>query len=127
MSPDPESELAKLERAWMAAWMAKDLATCERILDDEFLLTSARGVLMPKSDWLAAAMGPFVCESFEWEEMRVRPFGGMAIVHSRTRQRASVAGQDWSGVFLLTDVWLRREDSWKVVSRHGTGPLPDSL
>jgi hypothetical protein len=78
---------------------------------------------MPKSEWLASAMTSFVCSAFVWEELLVRPFGDTAIVHGRSRQQASVSGQDWSGVFLVTDVWTNRNDLWQVVSRHGTGPL----
>ena len=125
MHPDPMTELPKLEREWMSAWMSKDIETCDRILDDEFLLSSARGMLMPKAGWLVNAKGQFNCESFEWLEILVRPFDHFAIVHSRTRQRASVGAQDWSGVFMLTDVWVVRGDAWRVVSRHGTGPLPE--
>jgi ketosteroid isomerase-like protein len=58
------------------------------------------------------------------DEVRVRPFGDVAIVHSRTRQQATVHGHDWSGAFLLTDVWAWRDGRWQVVSRHGTGPMP---
>ena len=120
---DAERDLPDLERAWMEAWRLKDLATCEGLLADDFLLTSARGVLMSKSQWLEGATGPFVCETFEWEEIRVRPFGDVGLVHARARQRAHVSGQDWSGLFLLTDVWAHRGGKWQVVSRHGTGPL----
>ena len=122
--PDAETELPDLERAWMEAWRLKDRATCDRLLGEDFLLTSARGVLMPKSQWLDGAMGPFICEAFAWEEILVRSFGEVAIVHARARQRAHVSGQDWSGLFLLTDVWVYRGNRWQVVSRHGTGPLP---
>ena len=119
-----ESEIAALERQWMDAWCRKDRATCQRVLADDFLLTSARGVLMSRTEWLANAMGPFVCEHFEWEELRVRPLAtDVAIVHARARQVAFVAGQDWSGVFLITDVWVRRAGQWQVVARHGTGPV----
>lgn len=79
---------------------------------------------MSKTDWLGA-LTSIVGESFEWDEVRVRLFGEVAIVHCRTRQRAAVDGQDWSGRFLLTDVWVRRIGQRQVVSRHGTGPLPD--
>lgn len=125
MHPDPMIELPELERAWMNAWIAKDRDTCGRILDQDFLLSSARGVLMKKPEWLAGAMAHFNCQAFEWLEVLVRPFGNAAIVHSRIRQRASVGTQDWSGVFMLTDVWVLRGSEWKVVSRHGTGPLPE--
>lgn len=123
MISDAETKLPALERSWMDAWQKKDRATCERILGDDFLLTSARGILMSKKEWLDAAMGPFVCDDFAWEEIKVRSFGDVAIVHARARQQASVEGKDWSGVFLLTDVWVFRHGAWQVVSRHGTGPL----
>jgi hypothetical protein len=61
-----------LERDWMIAWTKKDRGTCERILAEDFLLASARGVLMSKKDWLDAAMAAFCCERFDWEEIRVR-------------------------------------------------------
>jgi len=125
MTASAETALPQLEASWMQAWVRKDRATCESILAEDFLLTSARGILMPKADWLAGAMGPFVCTAFAWEEMIVRPFGDTAIVHGRARQQASVGGQDWSGLFLVTDVWARRDGRWQVVSRHGTGPLPE--
>jgi ketosteroid isomerase-like protein len=120
-----EAEIPLLEQSWMDAWVVKDRATCERILADDFLLTSARGALMSKSEWLAGAMGPFVCSSIKWEQIQVRPFGDVAVVHGRSRQEATVSGQDWSGVFLVTDVWVRRNGLWQVVSRHGTGPLAE--
>lgn len=124
MLPDPTNELLELERAWMNAWIAKDRAACEDILDDEFLLSSARGILIRKDEWLAGAMSAFNCREFEWLSALVRPFERFALVHSTIRQAASVGEQDWSGVFMLTDAWVLRGDRWKVVSRHGTGPLP---
>ncbi len=127
MHPDPLTRLPELERAWMNAWIAKDMATCEEILDDEFLLSSARGMFMHKPEWLAGAMSVFDCLEFEWKSMLVRPFGNVALVHSTIRQVASVGGQDWSGVFMMTDAWVLRGEQWKVVSRHGTGPLPNPV
>jgi len=127
MHPDPLTKLPELERDWMNAWIAKDRVTCEEILDAEFLLSSARGVLIRKAEWLAGAMSAFRCEEFEWKEVLVRPFESVALVHSTIRQVASVAGQDWSGVFMLTDAWVLRGNHWKVVSRHGTGPLPSAV
>lgn len=121
-----ELQIPILERSWMEAWRRKDRAVCDQILAEDFLLTSARGVLMTKKEWLDSAMGTYTCEDFVWEEIRVRPFGDVAIAHAKARQKASVAGKDWSGVFLLTDVWVRKNGNWQVVSRHGTGPLSEA-
>ncbi len=125
MAEPADPEIQRLERAWMTAWVERDRLTCERILADDFVLTSARGILMPKSDWLAAAMTSFVCTAFAWQDLLVRHFGDTAVVHGRSRQQASVSGQDWSGLFLVTDVWVKRNNQWQVVSRHGTGPISE--
>ncbi|MEO5565044.1 MAG: nuclear transport factor 2 family protein [Luteimonas sp.] len=122
MTASAEIEIPLLEQEWMAAWVKQDHAACERILADDFLLTSARGVLMSKGEWLSA-LNVFNCTFFCWEELVVRSFGETAIVHGRANQEAAVAGQDWSGIFLITDVWAKRNKQWQVVSRHGTGPL----
>ena len=124
MLASAESEIKALERRWMQAWVDNDQATCASILADDFLLTSARGVLMRKAAWLANAGSVFKCSSFEWLELLVRPFREVAVVHGRSRQEASVGDQDWSGVFLTTDVWAHRNGTWRVVARHGTGPIP---
>jgi ketosteroid isomerase-like protein len=123
MREDPETALPRLEAAWMAAWVASDRATCASILADDFVLSSARGVLMSKEEWLAS-LDWIVAQRFEWEEVRVRPFGDVAVVHSRTNQQATVRDQDWSGRFLMTDVWVWRDGRWQVVARQGTGPFP---
>jgi ketosteroid isomerase-like protein len=126
MDETVQQEIQALERQWMQAWVDADMAACTSILADDFVLTSARGVLMPKDAWLANAGTVFRCTAFEWLELIVRPFGDVAVVHGRSRQAASVGGQDWSGLFLTTDVWVRRADGWQVVARHGTGPIAES-
>jgi len=33
---------------------------------------------------------------------------------------ATLDGKPWNGGFLLSDVWVRRGNSWQVVARHST-------
>lgn len=124
MLDEDGAAVAERERLWMEAWRTKDLSTCESVLGDDFVLTSARGSVMNRMQWLEGAMGPFKCDEFRWQELRPRPVApDVIVVNARAYQRAHVGEQDWSGVFLLTDVWVRREGRWVVVARHGTGPL----
>lgn len=111
------------EKEWMQAWIMKDENAFAAILSDDFLLTSARGRFMNKQEWISGAMGAFTCEDFDWEEIKVRTYGNTAVVNARAKQRAKVGEEDWSGHFLLTDVWVLQNDHWQVVARHGTGPL----
>jgi ketosteroid isomerase-like protein len=119
-------EIIASERAWMEAWQLRDRETCERILADDFVLTSARGNLVDRQQWLEGAMEAFACEAFVWDDILVRQYGDVAVVNARAHQKATVAGQDWSGLFLITDVWVKRDGEWRVVSRHGSGPLRES-
>ena len=52
-------EVEAAERAWMEAWLHRDIETCNEILDEGFVLTSATGVLMGKAEWLEKATGAF--------------------------------------------------------------------
>jgi hypothetical protein len=119
-----ESEIISREKEWMDAWIAKDVSVFRDILSDDFLLSSARGNLMEKTEWINNASGPFTCKSFIWKEIKVRTYGNAAVVNATVEQVASVGEKDWSGFFMLTDVWVHQNGKWQVVSRHGTGPLP---
>jgi hypothetical protein len=122
-SPTQQAEIISREKEWMDAWIAKDTSKFRDILSDDFLLSSARGYLMEKAEWIRNASGPFTCESFAWKDIKVRIYGNTAIVNATVEQVASVGEKDWSGIFMLTDVWVYQNGKWQVVSRQGTGPL----
>lgn len=86
---EAEAEVSDRERLWMEAWRNTDRSICESVLaTDCFVLTSARGTLMDRAQWLDGAMGPFTCHEFRWEEMRPRSVApDVVVVHARTYQR----------------------------------------
>ncbi len=119
------NEVEAAERAWMKAWLAKDIESCRIILDESFVLTSGTGVLMDKSEWLDKATGAFAASEFNWLSIVVRKIANdVAVAHIKSSQVATVHGKDWSGVFLMTDVWVKRNSGWKIAARQGLGPLP---
>jgi ketosteroid isomerase-like protein len=120
-----EHDLIALEHAWMEAWKRHDLGTCAQILADDFTLTSAlsTGELADKAQWLALAAGPFECESFTFHRLIVRGYGNVAVVNAWYSQQATAHGRDWSGEFLLTDVWVQDTNGWRVVARHSSRPV----
>jgi hypothetical protein len=94
------------EKQWMRGWINKDEACFHDIMAPDFLLSSARGLLMTKAEWIEAALGPFTCQSFEWKEIKVRLYGDTAVVNALIDQKANVGEQDWGGRFMITDVWV---------------------
>lgn len=118
------TEVEAAERAWMSAWLSKDVKACSELLDEGFVLTSATGVLMRKPEWLQNATGAFAATEFNWLSIIVRKIAtDVAVAHVKSSQTATVRGKDWSGVFLMTDVWVKRAGKWRVTARQGLGPL----
>lgn len=119
-----EQDVIELSHAWMNAWIEKDEARLNQLLADDFLITSARsaGELANKSDYMQNALHGWTANTFTYERLQVRLYEETAIVHSFARQTATVDGKDWSGEFLLTDVWVKRDGRWQVVTRHSSVP-----
>jgi ketosteroid isomerase-like protein len=120
--PDLERTLVDLQHEWMDAWRRDDRARLEEILAPEFTLTSARtDRLVDRAEWLRL-LDTTRGVSFAYSDVHVQVFGDAAVVKSRLTQVATVGGQPWNATFMLTDVWVRREGRWQVVSRHSSTP-----
>ncbi len=118
-----EAEITRLQHEWMDAWRLQDRPTLERILADDFTLTSVTtDDLIHRDVWLASAMGQVRMTEFSYSDFHIQFYRDTAVVKSRFHQRGTIDGNDWSGDFLVTDMWVRRDGLWQVVSRHASCP-----
>ena len=117
-----EKLFLELETLWMNAWKNKDEETVREILSDDFTLTSSlsSGELVDKEDWISKAMHHYDCKHFRFDRLKVRVYENTAIVNSWFYQEASANGKDWSGNFLISDVWVLKNGAWRVVARHAS-------
>ncbi len=101
------------------------MAYLQRTLGEKFTLTTGRpgAEVRSRQEWLDVTRERYRIVSFAFDWMRVEAYGDAAVVRSRYHQRASMDGQDRSSPYLMTDVWIRRGGSWRLVTRHVT-PLP---
>lgn len=120
-------ELIQLEREMMVAVRDHDRDVLERVIADDFLLTSSEsnGPLAPKQAYIRTAMDEklLTVDSFRFHDFRIRVYGDVALVHSRLDWRSTFLGQPWISDFLMTDVWVRRDGRWQIVSRHASYPV----
>jgi ketosteroid isomerase-like protein len=125
-SPLIEQELVKMENEWARAWQQPDPSTLEAIVSDDFTLTSSRskGEVMNKRQYIDTTLKLVHGDGYSFEKMKVRLYGDTAVINAHFQQTATFAGQDWSGDFLLTDVWVKRNGRWQVVARHSSRPMP---
>jgi ketosteroid isomerase-like protein len=123
-SPLVEQELVKMENEWARAWQLPDPAALENIVGDDFTLTSARskGEVANKRQYIDSTLRLVRGDGYSFEKMNVRVYGEIAVINAHFQQNATFAGQDWSGDFLLTDVWVKRDGRWQVVARHASRP-----
>ena len=110
-----------LETQWMTAWKNKDVATVRKILSDDFTLTSSlsSGGLVDKEGWIAK-LAVYDCKAFRFDKIQVRVYDNTAVVNSWFHQDATANGKDWSGNFLITDIWVKKGEYWQGVARHAS-------
>ena len=112
--------LLALEQRLMESVKMRDADSLSLIVASDFTFANPRLAVRrsDRSGFMQHALGDMKLTSFEFDKTTVRVFGRTAIVSGLLNQRASVAGEDWSGTYLLTDVWISRDGVWRVVSRH---------
>jgi ketosteroid isomerase-like protein len=99
----------------------RDRAAAEQVLDDDFALVLVEPIraVMTRGRWLDV-LGEYVVHEYVIDEQVVDVDGDCAAVLHRVRMRATVLGDDRSGVFVLSDMWRRRDGRWRIWRRHST-------
>jgi ketosteroid isomerase-like protein len=123
-----EDAVRRMESEWGEAFERKDLATLDRLMADEYILTDPLGNVRSKAESLAAIQTNEVnFESTESDDVKVRINGDTAVVTGRSTFRGRYKGWSMSGQYQYTDVLVKRHGAWKAVGSHimalGTGPL----
>ena len=121
--PDQESirEVVDLERQAKDAAIRRDVAFVERTLADDYVGIGPLGAVVTKADTVAARkLAQLRYDSFEVSEMVVRLYGNTAVVTARAEVKGSQLGEDFSGPYRFTRVWVRRSGRWQTVSYQAT-------
>jgi ketosteroid isomerase-like protein len=109
------------EEQWAHALAARDAAAVEDILAAGYALELVQpaAVVMGRDEWLRL-LPEYVVHTWDVQERVVAVDGDVATVLMRVAMQATVAGQDRSGLFAITDVWRRAAGDWRVWRRHST-------
>jgi ketosteroid isomerase-like protein len=122
MEGGTRDEIEALERRFMDAVRDRDLETLDGMLGERFTLTTGRAgaEVRDRAEWLQVTRDSYVIDSYEFEWLEIDRYGDAAVARSRYQQRGRMGEQDRSQPFLMTDVWVRIDGSWRLVSRHIT-------
>jgi ketosteroid isomerase-like protein len=108
-----------LERDWAKAIVARDAPAVERLLADDFAGTSQE-VLYSKADAIGDVRGDTTYEALDLTNIKVRVYGDTAIATMDQTEKGKHAGEPFSGHYLYTNVWVKRNGQWRAVSSHGS-------
>jgi ketosteroid isomerase-like protein len=116
-----EQEVIKLEREFGEAITRGDKAALDRLTADEFVLTNTLGQIVNKARGIADITSPdYQIDSLVNDDIKVRVYGDAAVVTARGTAKGRYKGQDASGQFRYTRVWIRRQGRWRAVAAQST-------
>jgi len=124
----PCLDVRELERQWRDALIAKDEEVLRRLIHPQFKLVGIRStgsVAVDLEQWIQALQRMDIANL----EVRVTDcvhLENVLVATVDAQWKVRYLGQLIDERVLLTDVWVREGDDWKVVRRHSS-PVPPGV
>jgi len=111
-------EIDQLEQVWRDAIVQRNASALDGLLADDYIAITPNGTLQSKDQTLAnLRSGALHLSSIELSDRKVRFYGQTALVTSRAEVNGTNSGEDFSGSYRYTRVYVRDEQGkWKIVS-----------
>jgi ketosteroid isomerase-like protein len=120
-----EKEIVELETQWASAIQKQDELQMSNFLSDNYFLAIAiQGMplkIVPKVAWLEN-LKFYKTDALHIDDISAHVYGNTAVVSMLFTQKATVRGQDRSGQFMITDIWVQQDIGWRVAERHSSRP-----
>ena len=111
--------------AFQRAIETRDVEAAGEVLDPDYALCLVHptAMVIPRDQWLAM-LPNYVVHEWTVQEQQIDIDGDCALVFHRGLQRATVVGEPRDGIFVVSDIWRRREDGWRVWRRDSSPLAP---
>ncbi len=114
-------EIVDMERQAREASLHRDPDFSQRTLADDYVAITPLGQVTTKQDTVSARKsGQLRYDSIDVSDMVVRLYGDTAVVTARAEVKGHQLGEDFSGPYRYTRVWVRRAGHWQAVSYQAT-------
>jgi len=114
-------EIVDMERQSREASIHRDADFSQRTLAEDYVAISPLGTVTTKQDTLSARKnGQLRYDTIDVSDMVVRVYGDTAVVTARADVKGHQLGEDFSGPYRYTRVWVRRTGHWQAVSYQAT-------
>jgi len=114
-------EVVDMERQAKEASLRRDPEFPQKALAEDYVAISPLGQVTTKQEAISARKsGQLRYETIDVSDMVVRLYGDTAIVTARADVKGHQLGEDFSGPYRYTRVWVRRSGRWQAVSYQAT-------
>lgn len=114
-------EIVDMERQAREASLHRDPDFSQRTLADDYVAITPLGQVTTKQDTVSARKsGQLRYDAINVSDMVVRLYGDTAVVTARADVKGHQLGEDFSGPYRYTRVWVRHNGHWQAVSYQAT-------
>jgi uncharacterized protein (TIGR02246 family) len=115
------AELRKLDEQWADANVRNDAETMSQLMAPEYVSINSKGQVQQRPDMLRAIANgrakTIVNKGFDYT---IRVYGDVGVVMHNTSFMGSLNGQDTSGEYRSTHLYVRRDGRWQLTSSQTT-------
>ncbi len=112
-----EQELTRLTDQYIVALKGKDAAALGRLWADDLTFITPGGAVQTKAQRLADIQsGATRFDTLDAGERAVRVYGDAAVMTTLTTVKGQYNGQEASGQYRVTQVFVRRGGGWQIVA-----------
>jgi len=115
-----EQELRKLESHWQEALTQRDVAMLDRLMADDYVLTTVSGEVVNKARVLAEVKSANATADVRNTEVAVRVYGDVAIVTGLVLISGKFNDKDVSTRSRYIKVYVKHQEQWRVVAAQAT-------
>ena len=119
MRAQDASKVVAMENAWNRAELQNDAAALQLLLADNFVMTTADGVLYNKDQILASVRDksykPDVLQS---SDMETHASGNTSVVTGVYHEKGTDKGKSWERRGRFTDTWVWESNRWQCLASH---------
>jgi beta-lactamase class D len=121
-----ERQILALNREWADAMVRGDVKSLENLFSDDLIVTSGDGTLRGKKEEMEGVKPTPDLKTyfFNTDDVRVRVYGGAALLTGRARWRINYQGKDIDNERRYTSVYAKENGKWRMVALQITRIAP---
>jgi ketosteroid isomerase-like protein len=114
-------EILEMERQAREATLHRDADFSQRTLAEDYVAITPLGTVTTKQDTVTARKTRQLrYDNIDVTDMVVRIYGDTAVVTARADVKGHQLGEDFSGPYRYTRVWVKKTGHWQAVSYQAT-------